>query len=142
MPWRMVLEIGHAACEAGHETKVLSGRRHPTGDRWAYGSCLVEEIEKPYSNGPMDSFQRIIHREGFDVLFWPVAWCDARRQGGLLRRTSIPIVWYVPGACYLSRQAVRAMPDLGVQLDSPFPAAIALPEKATRQKAPKSCVTV
>ena len=120
MPWRMVLEIGHAAGEAGHETRVLSGRRHPTGDRWAYGSCLVEEIEKPYSNGPRDSFQRIIHREGFDVLFWPVAWRSARRQGDLRARTSIPIVWYVPGACYLPRQAVRALPDLGVRSTLPF----------------------
>ncbi len=120
MPWRMVLEIGHAACRAGHQAKVLSGRRHPTGDRWAYGSCLVEEVEKPYSHGPMDHFQRVIHREKFDVLFWPVAWCNARRQGSLLRRTSIPIVWYVPGACYLARQAVRAIPDLGVGSAFPF----------------------
>jgi glycosyltransferase involved in cell wall biosynthesis len=120
MPWRMVLEIGQAACGAGHQTKVLSGRRHPTGKRWAYGSCPVEEIEKPYSNGPMDSFQRVIHQEGFDVLFWPVAWCNARRQGDLLRRTSIPIVWYVPGACYLPRRAVRAIPDLGLRSAFPF----------------------
>jgi len=120
MPWRMVLEIGNAACGAGHQAKVLSGRRRPTGDRWAYGNCLVEEIEKPYSDESRDSFQRVIHREGFEVLFWPVAWCSARRQGGLLGRTSIPIVWYVPGACYLPHEAVRALPDLGVRSTLPF----------------------
>jgi glycosyltransferase involved in cell wall biosynthesis len=120
MPWRMVLEIGRAAREAGHQTKVLSGRRHPTGDRWAYGRCLVEEIEKPYSDESRDRFQRLIRREGFDVLFWPVAWCSARRQGALLAQTSIPIVWYVPGACYLARQALRALPDLGVRSGLPF----------------------
>ncbi len=120
MPWRMVLEIGQAACGAGHQTKVLSGRHHSTGDRWAYGGCLVEEIEKPYSNGSMDSLQRLIHRERLDVLFWPVAWCSARRQADLLRRTSIPIVWYVPGACYLLRQAARAIPDLGARSAFPF----------------------
>ncbi len=120
MPWRMVLEIGQAACGAGHQAKVFSGRRHPTGNCWAYGSCPVEEIEKPYSDESRDSFQRIIHREGFEVLFWPVAWCNARRQGDLSRRTSIPIVWYIPGACYLPRQAVRAIPDLGVRSALPF----------------------
>lgn len=120
MPWRMVLEIGKVACEAGHQTKVLSGRHHPTGNRWAYGRCPVEEIEKPYSDESRASFQRVIHREGFEVLFWPVAWCSARRQGALLGRTSIPIVWYVPGACYLPRQAVRAIPDLGVRPALPF----------------------
>jgi len=120
MPWRMVLEIGQAACGAGHQARVLSGRRRPTGNRWAYGNCPVEEIEKPYSNGPMDSFQRVIHREGVDVLFWPVAWYSARQQENLLRRTSIPIVWYVPGACYRARQAVRAIPDLGVRSAFPF----------------------
>jgi glycosyltransferase involved in cell wall biosynthesis len=120
MPWRMVLEIGRAACEAGHHAKVLSGRRHPAGDRWAYGHCLVEEIEKPYAGESRDSFQRIVHQEGLEVLFWPVAWCSARRQGDLARRTPIPIVWYVPGACYLPHQAVRAMPDLGVRSALPF----------------------
>ena len=55
MPWRMVLEIGKAACAAGHQTRVLSGRRDPTEDRWAYGDCPVEEIAKPYSNGTMDT---------------------------------------------------------------------------------------
>jgi glycosyltransferase involved in cell wall biosynthesis len=120
MPWRMVLEIGRAACETGHQTKLLSGRCRPTGDRWAYGNCLVEEIEKPYSDESRDSFQRVLRREGFEVLFWPVAWCSARRQGALLRRASIPIVWYVPGACYLLRQALRALPDLGVRSTLPF----------------------
>ncbi len=120
MPWRMVLEIGRAACEAGHQAKVLSGRRHPAGDRWAYGRCLVEEIEKPYSEESRDSFRRVIQREGIEVLFWPVAWCNARRQGALLGRIPIPIVWYVPGACYLPRQAIRAIPDLGMRSTFPF----------------------
>jgi len=120
MPWRMVLEIGQAAWRAGHEAKVLSGRRPAIGSRWACGRCPVEEIEKPYAHGPMANFQRVLHREGFDVLFWPVAWCSARRQEDLLRRTSIPIVWYVPGACYLARQAVRAIADLGVRPALPF----------------------
>ncbi len=120
MPWRMVLEIGRAACEAGHQAKVLSGRRHPAGDRWAYGRCLVEEIGKPYSGESRGNFQRVIQGGGFEVLFWPVAWCSARRQGDLARRTAIPIVWYVPGACYLPRQALRALPDLGVRSAFPF----------------------
>jgi glycosyltransferase involved in cell wall biosynthesis len=120
MPWRMVLEIGRGAWGAGHQASVLSGRRHPTGDRWVYGSCPVEEIEKPYSQGLVDNLQRVIRRDGFDVLFWPVAWCNARRQGDLRRRISIPIVWYVPGACYLAHQAVRAIPDLGVRPVLPF----------------------
>ncbi|MCL5282046.1 MAG: glycosyltransferase family 4 protein [Planctomycetes bacterium] len=120
MPWRMVLEIGRAACEAGHQARVLSGRRHPAGDRWAYGRCLVEEIEKPYSAKSRDSFQQAIEREGIEVLFWPVAWCNARRQGALLGKTLAPIVWYVPGACYLPGPAIRALPDLGVRSAFPF----------------------
>jgi glycosyltransferase involved in cell wall biosynthesis len=120
MPWRMVLEIGRAACGAGHEAQVFSGRRHPAGKRWAYGSCLVEEIEKPYSHESLDRLQRVIHPEGFDVLFWPVAWCNARRQGNLLRRIPIPVVWYVPGACYLACQALRAIPEVGVKTALPF----------------------
>ena len=120
MPWRMVLEIGRAACEAGHQARILSGRRHPTEDCWAWGGCLVEEIEKPYSNGSRVGLQRVIQREGFDVLFWPVAWCNARRQGELFRRTSVPVVWYVPGAYYLPRQAACAVPDLGLRSILPF----------------------
>ena len=120
MPWRMVLEIGQAACGAEHEARVLSGRRHAAGDRWAYGACPVDEIEKPYSNAAMDRLQRTIRGGGLDVLFWPVAWRSARGQRNLLRRISIPIVWYVPGACYSLRQAARAIPDLGVRTVLPF----------------------
>jgi glycosyltransferase involved in cell wall biosynthesis len=119
MPWRAVLEIGKAACAAGHPARVLSGRRCPAATRWAYGDCPVEEITKPYSRGTIDNLQRLIRRERFDVLFWPVAWCSARRQGRVLA-TSTPIVWYVPGACYLLRQAVRAIPDVGVRSSLSF----------------------
>jgi glycosyltransferase involved in cell wall biosynthesis len=120
MPWRMVLEIARAARDAGHQTKVLSGRRHPTGDRWTYGRCLVEEIEKPYADASRDNLQRVLQRGGFEVLFWPVAWCSARRQGALLGKISVPIVWYVPGACYLPHQALRALPELGARSAFPF----------------------
>ena len=119
MPWRAVLEIGKAACAAGHPTRVLSGRRHPTEDRWTYGDCPVIEIPKPYSDGTADHLQRIVRRERFEVLFRPVAWCSARRQGKVLA-TAIPIVWYLPGACYFLRQAVRAIPDVGVRSALPF----------------------
>ncbi len=120
MPWRMVLEIGGAACEAGHQARVLSGRRPAAENRWDYGGCPVEEIAKPYSNEATDYLQRIIRREEFDVLFWPVAWCAARRQRELLRTVSVPIVWYVPGATYRLRQAVRAVGDVGVRTALPF----------------------
>jgi phosphatidyl-myo-inositol dimannoside synthase len=49
-----------------------------------------------------------------------VAWWADRRQEDFLRRAPIPIVWYVPGACYLLRQALRAVPDLGVRTALPF----------------------
>jgi len=120
MPWRMVLEIGKAACDAGHPTRVLSGRRNPTRDRWTCGACLVQDVAKPYSDAALDDLRRLLRGEGFEVLFWPVAWCSARRQRELLRSTSIPIVWYIPGACYSPRQAVRAMRDVGVRSTLPF----------------------
>jgi len=120
MPWRMVLEIGNAACKAGHQMRILSGRRDPTADPWAYGDCPVEEIAKPYSDGATESLQRAIQRNQCDVLFWPVAWYGARRQGDWLRKTSLPIVWYVPGACYSLRQAIRAVSGLGVRSALPF----------------------
>jgi len=43
-----------------------------------------------------------------------------RRQEEWLRRAAVPIVWYIPGACYLLHQAVRAVPDLGVRAALPF----------------------
>jgi glycosyltransferase involved in cell wall biosynthesis len=115
MPWRMVLEIGRAACEAGHQARVLAGQRCPTGSHWEYDGCPVEVVAKPYLKGEADDLQQVIGREGFDVLFWPVAWCDARRQRELRGRVSIPIVWYVPGACYRFGQAVRAAGSLDVK---------------------------
>jgi glycosyltransferase involved in cell wall biosynthesis len=120
MPWRMVLEIGAAICQAGHQAKVLSGRHEAKGSRWAYEACPVEEIAKPYSKGAVDSLHRILRQEERDVLFWPVAWRCDRGQDGLLRNPSLPVVWYVPGACYSLRQAVRAVPDLGVRAALPF----------------------
>ncbi len=119
MPWRAVLEIGKAVCTAGHPTTVFSGRRHPAENHWTYGDCPVVEVAKPYASGTRDNLQRLVQRERFDVLFWPVAWCSARRQGRVLR-TSLPIIWYVPGACYSLRQAVRAIPDLGIRSVLPF----------------------
>jgi len=119
MPWRAVLEIGHAACAASHPARVLSGRYAPTENRWAYGNCPVEEIAKPYSRAGLDHLQQVIRREQLDVLFWPMAWCSARQQGKVLA-ISRPIVWYVPGACYSLRQALRAIPDLGVRSSLPF----------------------
>lgn len=120
MPWRMVLEIGKAACEAGHHARVLSGRRRAAENRWDYGGCPVEEIAKPYVNGATNYLQRIIRREEFDILFWPVAWCGARRQRELLRTVPVPIVWYIPGATHLLRQGVRAIRDVGVRTALPF----------------------
>ncbi len=120
MPWRMVLEIGKAACEAGHHAHVLSGRRHAAENRWDYGGCPVEEIAKPYANGATNYLQRISRRGEFDILFWPMAWCGARRQSKLLRTVPVPIVWYIPGAFYPLRQAVRAIPDVGMKVSLPF----------------------
>jgi phosphatidyl-myo-inositol dimannoside synthase len=120
MPWRMVLEIGQAACRAGHQATVLSGRREATGKRWDCHGCPVEEVAKPYSQGASEHLRQIVRREGFDVLFWPVAWCSARRQGDLLTRLSMPIVWYIPGACYSVRQVMRAVPDVGGRSSLPF----------------------
>ncbi len=119
MPWRTVLEIGKAACTAGHQAWVLSGRRHPTEEPWAYGDCPVVEVAKPYASEARDHLQRLIQQKGVEVLFWPVAWYSPRRQGKALG-TTIPTVWYLPGACYSLRQAVRAIPDLGVRLALPF----------------------
>jgi glycosyltransferase involved in cell wall biosynthesis len=120
MPWRMLLEIGKAACAAGHQAWVLSGRRAPTADRWACDDCPVEEIAKPHANGAPNDLQEVVRREGLDVLFWPVAWWMDRRQEQWLRRAAVPIVWYIPGACYLLHQAVRAVPDLGLRTALPF----------------------
>ncbi len=120
MPWRMVVEIGNSLCQTGHRAEVLSGRRDPTGEHWVYGGCPVEEIAKPYSREGMDKLRRMLRREEFDVLFWPVAWCRDRGQVGLLRDSSIPIVWYIPGACYLLRQVVRAIPDVNWRATLPF----------------------
>jgi glycosyltransferase involved in cell wall biosynthesis len=120
MPWRMVLEIGKAACRAGHETRILSGRRDPTDGCRSCDGCPVEEIAKPYSNGASDALQGIVRRGAFDVLFWPVAWWADRPQDDLRSKASIPIVWYVPGACYSLRQAVRAIWDLGMRPTLPF----------------------
>ncbi len=53
-------------------------------------------------------------------LFWPVAWWVDRWQRDLCGNISVPVVWYVPGACYLLRQAVRAMPEVGVRSALPF----------------------
>jgi glycosyltransferase involved in cell wall biosynthesis len=108
MPWRMVLEIGRAACQAGHRARILAGQRPPAKDRWEYDGCPVEAVAKPYSRGEAKGLQQVIERERFDVLFWPVAWCGARRQRELRGWVSVPIVWYVPGACYRFGQAVRA----------------------------------
>ncbi len=112
MPWRMVLEIGRAACQAGHQARILAGQRDPIEGRWEYEGCPVEAVAKPYSSSGADDLQQVIAREGCDVLFWPVAWCGARRQRELRRRVSVPIVWYVPGACYRFGQAVRAVTSL------------------------------
>jgi glycosyltransferase involved in cell wall biosynthesis len=128
MPWRMVLEIGRAACEAGHSVKVLSGRRQAAENCWTYDGCPVAEIEKPYSSGAADHLRQVVRAEGLEVLFWPVAWRSAPRQGDLLG-LSIPIVWYLPGACYTVRQAVRAIPDLGMRTAFPFLAQAVYPKK-------------
>jgi glycosyltransferase involved in cell wall biosynthesis len=112
MPWRMVLEIGRAACRAGHRARILAGRCDAAENRWEYEGCPVQALAKPHANGGADGLQRILEREGCDVLFWPVAWCGARRQRELLERVSAPIVWYVPGACYRLGPAVRAAATL------------------------------
>ncbi len=119
MPWRTVLEIGKAACAAGHQAFVLSGRRRPTAEPWAYGDCPVVEVAKPYARGTRDHLQRLIHQKEMEVLFWPVAWYSPERQGRGLG-TTIPTVWYLPGACYSLGQVVRAIPDLGVRPVLPF----------------------
>jgi hypothetical protein len=80
MPWRMVLEIGRAACQAGHRARILTGQHCPAEGRWEYEGCPVEAVAKPYADGEADGLQRVMAREGCDVLFWPVAWCGARRQ--------------------------------------------------------------
>jgi len=144
LPWRMVLEIGRAACRGGHEAKVLSGRRPAQPDRWVYGGCPVEEIEKPYANGTRDSLRRILQAQGCQVLFWPTAWRSARRQEDLLRQIPIPIVWYVPGACYGLRQAVRTVPALGVRAALPFLVQSVYPKRHLfrRLRRPAACCLI
>jgi glycosyltransferase involved in cell wall biosynthesis len=120
MPWRMVLEIGRGANQAAHQATVLSGVPHPAQDGWTSDGCPVEEMAKPYSEEATDDLRRIVHRDRFDILFWPVAWWVDRQQRNLLRNVSLPIVWYVPGACYPLRQAMRAIPKVGVRATAPF----------------------
>lgn len=120
MPWRMVLEIGRNLCEMGHQTLVFSGRRSAPGYHWYYGNCPVRELEKPYTAKAMDRLRSRVEHGKLDVIFWPFAWRGACYNSSLLEVIKVPIVWYVPGACYLFRQVVRAIPDLGARSVLPF----------------------
>ena len=67
MPWRTVLEIGRAACAAGHRVQVLSGRRDPGPCRWVDGNCPVLEIAKPYCGKTIEHLRQVIRQENSDV---------------------------------------------------------------------------
>ena len=120
MPWHMVLEIGRNMCEMGHQALVLSGRRSLPQNQWYYGDCPVEEFGKPYTVEALDRLRRRVENRKLDVMFWPFAWRGAWRNRNLLEVMKIPIVWYVPGACYLFRQVLRAIPGLGLRSVLPF----------------------
>jgi glycosyltransferase involved in cell wall biosynthesis len=120
MPWRMVLEIGLNLCEMGHQALIFSGRRSPRRDHWYYGNCPVKELLKPYTTEALARLTRHAEHSRLDAIFWPFAWRGALRNRSLLKAMRVPVVWYVPGACYLFRQVVRAMGGLSLRSVMPF----------------------
>jgi len=115
-----VLEIGRNLCNMGHQTLVFSGRRSTAQNHWYYEDCPVRELEKPYNAKALSCLKSRVEHGKLDVLFWPFAWRGAYHNKSVIETVKVPIVWYVPGACYLFRQVVRAVPDLGARSVLPF----------------------
>ena len=120
MPWRMVLEIGRAgppgrASDEGSLRPVVSdGER--LGLRWLPGR---RDCQALFGRGggqpPADDSPREIR-----CLVLAGGMVGGSVAGGLTQEHRRPDRLVCPGACYLLRQAVRAVPDVGVRSALPF----------------------
>jgi glycosyltransferase involved in cell wall biosynthesis len=107
-------------CEAGHDAFVLSGWPEAGNEEWRYGTVSIHKVAKPRTAEERVGFLRRIRAENIDALYWPFAWWGAGNARWLLGQLDMRIVGYIPGARYMFRSVLRAIPSIGLHFSLPY----------------------
>ena len=120
MPWRMVVEVVAGMREAGHEAVVLSGCPEKRTKEWYFGAVPICPVSKSRTDQERDTLLEQIQSVNYDVLYWPFAWWGAGKTHKLFRQLHLRVIGYIPGARYVFRSVLRAIPSIGVYSLLPY----------------------
>jgi glycosyltransferase involved in cell wall biosynthesis len=119
MPWRTVIEVARSLSDQGLKTHVISNSKKQA--QVTINDVQVNKLPKPVNTQSINALAAFCEKKQIQAIYFPLAWkLSLQLHQELARSLKAKIIWYIPGAWYSFKQAIKSIRHLGLKASMPF----------------------